>query len=158
MSQLTVEERPTVETGPSTPEPQPRKRGALRRISEEEYILVVLLARFGLIFLLIFPPAIIVNDSWLTLMVGRELWENGLPSVDEVTVYGLGSTWTDQQWLAQLTIFGAHSLGGLALVLILTAASVVAAFSIAAAPNGAIWVRCCRATTIREAANGPGRP
>jgi len=147
VSQLTVEERPPVETGPSTPEPQRRKRGALRRIAEEEYILVVLLAGFGLIFLLIFPPAIIVNDSWLTLMVGRELWENGLPSVDEVTVYGLGSTWTDQQWLAQLAIFGAHSLGGLALVSILTAASVVAAFSIAAAASRslgagarAIWV------------------
>jgi hypothetical protein len=109
--------------------------GALRRIVEEEYILVVLLAGFGLIFLLVFPPAILVNDSWLTLMAGREVWENGLPSVDEVTVYGLGATWTDQQWLAQLAVYGFHSLGGLALVSIATATSVVAAFSIAAAAS-----------------------
>jgi hypothetical protein len=146
VASLTVEERPSAEL-PEGPEPAPRPRNPLRRIAEEEYILVVLLAGFGLIFLLIFPPAIIVNDSWLTLMAGREVWENGLPSVDELTVYGSGSTWTDQQWLAQLVVFGAHSLGGLALVSVLTAASVVAAFSIAAAASRslgagprAIWV------------------
>ena len=55
-------------------------QGRLRRIAEEEYILVVLLAGFGLIFLLIFPPALVVNDSWLNLMAGREVVENGLPT------------------------------------------------------------------------------
>ncbi len=105
----------------------------LRRIAEEEYILVVLLAGFGLIFLLVFPPALIVNDSWLNLMAGREVWENGLPSVDEITVYGLGATWTDQQWLAQLFIYGVYALGGFALLSIATATCVVAAFSLAAA-------------------------
>src|SRR5262245_66067753 len=84
------------------PEPQQAPKGRLRRIAEEEYILVVLLAGFGLIFLLIFPPALLVNDSWLNLMAGREVIENGLPSLDELTVYGLGSTWTDQQWGAQV--------------------------------------------------------
>jgi hypothetical protein len=107
----------------------------LRRIAEEEYILVVLLAGFGLIFLLIFPPALIVNDSWLNLMAGREVWEHGLPSVDEITVYGLGATWTDQQWLAQVFMYGVHSLGGFALLSIATATFVVAAFSIAAAAS-----------------------
>jgi hypothetical protein len=147
VASLTVEERRPAEPGPTSPEPEARRRNPLRRIAEEEYILVVLLAGFGLIFLLIFPPAIIVNDSWLTLMAGREVWENGLPGVDELTVYGLGSTWTDQQWLAQILVFGAHALGGHALVSILTAASVVAAFSIAAAASRslgagprAIWV------------------
>lgn len=118
-----------------------------RRIAEEEYILVVLLAGFGLIFLLIFPPALVVNDSWLNLMAGREVIENGLPSRDEITVYGLGATWTDQQWLAQVFMYGTHSLGGFALLSIATAAFVVAAFSIAAAAARslgagprAIWV------------------
>ena len=104
-----------------------------KRIAEEEFILIVLLAGFGLIFLLIFPPAIVVNDSWLNLMAGREVIENGLPSHDELTVYGLGSTWTDQQWLAQIVIYGAYSIGGFPLLSILTAALVVTAFSIAAA-------------------------
>src|SRR5687767_2930637 len=120
---------------------------AVRRIAEEEYILVVLLAGFGLIFLLIFPQALIVNDSWLNLMAGREVVENGLPSRDEITVYGMGATWTDQQWLAQVFMYGTHSLGGFALLSIAAAAFVVAAFSIAAAAARqlgagprAIWV------------------
>ena len=108
-------------------------KGRLRRIAEEEYILVVLLAGFGLIFLLIFPPALLVNDSWLSLMAGREVIENGLPKLDELTVYGLGSTWTDQQWLAQVVMYGIYSMGGFALLSIATCASVVGAFSIAAA-------------------------
>jgi hypothetical protein len=107
----------------------------IRRIAEEEHILVVLLAGFALIFLLIFPQSILVNDSWLNLMAGREVVENGLPSRDELTVYGLGATWTDQQWLAQVVIYATYNLGGHALLSILTAASVVAAFSIAAAAS-----------------------
>ena len=114
-------------------DPLPYRRGRLRRIAEEEYILVVLLAGFGLIFLLIFPPALVVNDSWLNLMAGREVIENGLPSHDELTVYGLGATWTDQQWLAQVFMYGVYSLGGFALLSIATCVSVVGAFSIAAA-------------------------
>src|SRR5215510_6880485 len=83
---------PVPETAPA---PAPARTGRIRRIAEEEYILIVLLAGFGLIFLLIFPPALVVNDSWLNLMAGREVIEHGLPSVDELTIYGLGSTWTD---------------------------------------------------------------
>ena len=119
----------------------------LRRIAEEEYILVVLLAGFGLIFLLVFPPALLVNDSWLNLMAGREVFENGLPSRDEITVYGLGATWTDQQWLAQLFMYGVYSLGGHALLSIATCVFVVSAFAIATAAARslgagprAIWV------------------
>jgi hypothetical protein len=105
----------------------------IRRIAEEEFVLVVLLAGFGLIFLLIFPPFLLVNDSWLNLMAGREIWQNGLPSTDELTVYGAGSTWTDQQWLAHLFFFGVHALGGHALLAVAAAMVVVTAFSIAAA-------------------------
>jgi hypothetical protein len=117
------------------PDVQQAPRGRLRRIVEEEYILVVLLAGFGLIFLLIFPPALLVNDSWLNLMAGREVIENGLPSVDELTIYGLGSTWTDQQWGAQVFMYGLYSLGGFALLSIAACALVVGAFTLAAAAS-----------------------
>jgi hypothetical protein len=141
-----------VGTDPTGPvqEPGPvreRRISLLRRIAEEEYILVVLLAGFGLIFLLVFPPALLVNDSWLNLMAGREVFENGLPSQDELTVYGLGATWTDQQWLAQLFMYGVYSLGGYALLSIATCVFVVSAFGIATAAARslgagprAIWV------------------
>src|SRR5262245_34862513 len=98
----------------------PVRRGRLRRIVEEEYVLLILLAGFGLIFLLIFPPSLIVNDSWLNLVAGREMVEHGLPSHDQLTVYGLGATWTDQQWLAHALMYGVYSLGGFALLSILT--------------------------------------
>jgi len=128
-------------------DPTPVPKGRLRRIAEEEYILVVLLAGFALIFLLVFPPALLVNDSWLNLVSGREVIENGLPSHDELTVYGHGATWTDQQWLAQVFMYGVYSLGGYALLSIMACASVVGAFAIAAAASRslgagprAIWV------------------
>jgi hypothetical protein len=105
----------------------------LRRIAEEEHVVFVLLTGFGLIFLLIFPPFLLVNDSWLNLMAGREIWENGLPSVDELTVYGEGRTWTAQQWLAHLFFYGTHALGGHALLAVATGVAVVGAFGIAAA-------------------------
>ena len=111
------------------------RRGRIRRIAEEEHILVILLAGFGLIFLFVFPPALIVNDSWLNLMAGREVVENGLPSVETLTIYGLGSTWTDQQWGAQSLMYGVYSLGGFALLSILACVSVVGAFSLAAAAS-----------------------
>ena len=114
------------------PAPGPVQKGRLRRIAEEEYILVVLLAGFALVFLLVFPPALLVNDSWLTLMAGREVIENGLPSHDALTIYGLGAIWTDQQWLAQVFMYGVYSLGGFALLSIVTCASVVGAFALAA--------------------------
>jgi hypothetical protein len=120
------------------PDPTPGERGRFRRIVEEEYILVVLLAGFGLIFLLIFPPALVVNDSWLNLVSGREVVHHGLPSHDELTVYGLGARWTDQQWFAQVFMYGVYSLGGFALLSIATCASVVGAFSIAAAAARAL--------------------
>jgi hypothetical protein len=124
---------PTSPARTPTPDPVPIRRGRFRRIVEEEYILLVLLAGFGLIFLLIFPPALIVNDSWLNLASGREVVHHGLPSHDQLTVYGLGATWTDQQWLAQVFMYAVYSLGGFALLSIATCASVVGAFSIAAA-------------------------
>jgi len=116
-------------------DPSPVPKGRIRRIAEEEHILVVLLAGFALIFLLIFPPALLVNDSWLNLAAGREVVENGLPSRDELTVYGLGATWTDQQWFAQVAMYGVYSLGGFALLSIMACASVVGAFALAAAAS-----------------------
>src|SRR6478672_10540785 len=113
----------TGDTRSPDPEQSPIERGRVRRIVEEEYILCVLLAGFGLIFLLIFPPALIVNDSWLNLATGREVVHHGLPSHDELTVYGLGATWTDQQWLAQVFMYAVYSLGGFALLSIATCAS-----------------------------------
>ena len=68
-------------------------------------------------------------------MAGREVIENGLPSVDELTIYGLGATWTDQQWVAQVFMYGVYSLGGFALLSIVACVFVVGAFTLAAAAS-----------------------
>jgi hypothetical protein len=105
----------------------------IRRIAEEEVVLVVLLSVFAVIFLLVFAPTLLVADSWLTLSAGREVFEHGLPSHDQLTVLSLGRNWTDQQWGAQILFYGAHALGGLPVVVILNTVFVVGAFVLAAA-------------------------
>jgi hypothetical protein len=112
---------------------QDASTGRLRRLAEEEFVLVVLLAAFGIVFLTIFPPTLLVADSWLTLVAGREVVENGLPTQDELTVLGLGRDWTDQQWGAQLIAYGAYQLGGHSLLAVLAALFAVGAFAVAAA-------------------------
>jgi hypothetical protein len=104
----------------------------LWRLAEEEFVLVVLLAAFGIVFLTVFPPTLLVADSWLTLVGGREVVEHGLPTRDELTVFGLGRNWTDQQWGAQLIAYAAHALGGYGLLAVVAAASSVAAFVVGA--------------------------
>jgi hypothetical protein len=101
-------------------------------VAEGEFLLVVLLAAFATVFVTVFPPTLLVSDTWLTLLAGREVFEHGLPSRDELTVLGLGRDWTDQQWGAQLLAYGAHAFGGHALLAILTAALVVSALTIGA--------------------------
>jgi hypothetical protein len=104
----------------------------IRRIAEEEVVLVVLLSVFAAIFLLVFAPTLLVADSWLTLSVGREVFEHGLPHHDQLTALGAGRNWTDQQWGAQLLFYGAHAAGGLPVVVILNTVFVVGAFVLAA--------------------------
>jgi hypothetical protein len=105
---------------------------SIRRIAEEEFVLVVLLAAFGIVILTVFPPTLLVADTWMTLLAGREIVEHGLPSKEELTVLGLGRTWTDQQWGAQLIAYGAHSLGGHGLLALVAGVSALAAFVLAA--------------------------
>lgn len=105
---------------------------ALRRIAEEEIVLVVLLCVFAAVFILAFAPTLFVSDSWMTLASGREIVDHGLPHHETLTVLGLGRTWTDQQWGAQLLFYGAHALAGLPLVVLLNGLVVVGAFAVAA--------------------------
>ena len=93
---------------------------------------MILLVGFAVVFLSVFPPSLLVNDSFLTLVAGREVAENGLPHHDALTVIGAGRTWTDQQWAAQLLAYGAYQVGGHASLALVATVLVVAAFVIAA--------------------------
>jgi hypothetical protein len=104
----------------------------LRRIAEEEIVLIVLLCVFAAAFVLAFAPTLFVADSWLTLASGREVFGHGLPHHETLTVLGAGRTWTDQQWGAQFLFYGAHGIGGLPMVVLLGGLVVVGAFALAA--------------------------
>ena len=105
----------------------------IRRVAGEEFLLIVLYAAFGIVFLTVFPPTLLVADSWLTLVAGREVAEHGLPGHDQLTILGEGRGWTDQQWGAQLVAYGAHALGGHGLLAVVVAVFAIGAFGIAAA-------------------------
>lgn len=104
----------------------------LVRVVDEEPLLVILLAGFAVIFLSIFPPHLFVNDSFLTLVAGREVAQHGLPRSDGLTVYGAGRTWIDQQWGAQLLAYGVYRVGEHALLAVLASVCSLAAFLLSA--------------------------
>jgi hypothetical protein len=104
----------------------------LRAILETSPFPVFLVSLVGVVLLTVFGPSLVVGDTWLTLMAGREIADHGLPEVEHMTLLGEGSTWTDQQWLAQLVFYAAHELAGMRLVVVLDVALVLLALGLAA--------------------------
>jgi hypothetical protein len=75
---------------------------------------------------------ILVPDTWVALVSGREIVHHGLPTVEHLTVLGHGNQWVDQQWLAQLGLYGADRAGGVGLTVAVCLIAVVVAFGLAA--------------------------
>jgi len=117
---------------------QPVAGSAIRRALETSPFPILLVCLVGVVLLSVFAPAIVVGDTWLTLMAGREVVENGLPHTEHLTVLGEGRTWTDQQWLAQVVFYAAHGLAGMRAVILLGIAFVLLAlgFAFATARTG----------------------
>ena len=114
----------------------------LHAILETSPFPVFLVSLVGVVLLTVFGPSLVVGDTWLTLMAGREIVDHGLPDVEHVTLLGEGGTWTDQQWLAQLVFYAAHEVAGMRLVVVLDVALVLLAIALAA---GAARCACFRA-------------
>jgi hypothetical protein len=116
-----------------TAAPLPARRlGALLDAAEREMFLVLVVC-FSAVLLLVRMASTLSNDSWLTLVAGREIVENGLPRTDTLTVWAGGVEWVDQQWLAQLWTYGVFSLGGIQLALLFNVALVAAGLAVALA-------------------------
>jgi len=69
-------------------------------------------------------------DSWLALVAGRIVAHDGPPSTDTLTTWTLGVDWVDQQWLGQLLLYAIWRTGGLTLVGLLHAITVIGTFSL----------------------------
>ena len=100
-----------------SPSTQPPTRAG--RILESNPFPLLLVCVIGILLLVVLAPSLIVGDSWLTLMAGREVVHNGLPTNDEITLLSNGGIWTNQQWLAQVVFYGAHTIGGIKTVVLL---------------------------------------
>src|SRR5689334_19387381 len=78
---------------------------------ESECLTVVALAWFAVVLLLL-GPGLVTQDTWLSLVSGREIAGHGLPHVDALAVLTSGRTWVDQQWLSHVALYGAWRGGG----------------------------------------------
>src|SRR5436190_5822867 len=113
------------------------RRSAVRSLSVPQALLreapvLAVLALYAVVVAAT-APAQVVPDTWLSLVSGREIVDHGLPHHVVLTVYGHGRQWVDQQWGAQLMLYGLYSAGGLKLLLLVNWLLVVGAFASALA-------------------------
>jgi len=117
----------------STPEAAaaPPRAGTLATTLEDNGLLVVALSAFTIVLLVALRRGL-GGDGWLALESGRWIVQHGLPSHDPLTVWSHGRRWTDQQWLAQLGLYGLWRLGGIKLAMLVHAGLVTGALAGAA--------------------------
>jgi hypothetical protein len=99
---------------------QPAATGRFASFLEENGLLVIVLSAFAIVLLVALRKDLVV-DGWMALVSGRWIAQHGLPSHDTLTVWTHGRHWIDQQWLAQLALYGLWRLGGLKLALLVHA-------------------------------------
>ncbi len=61
-------------------------------------------------------PHHLSQDGWLALVAGRSIADHGIPHQDYFTTMAHGVHWVDQQWIAQLVMYGLVRVGGLQLL------------------------------------------
>ncbi len=76
-------------------------------------------------------PQHITQDTWLALVDGRYIAAHGVPTRDTLFVITHGVHWYDQQWLAQLALYGLNQVGGLGAYGLVYVALTVAGFGLA---------------------------
>ncbi len=106
---------------------------------EEDGLLVIALGAFAIVLVLALHKDLVV-DGWMALVSGRWIAQHGLPSHDPLAVWTHGRRWVDQQWLAQLALYGLWRLGGVKLALLvhaLLATSGIAGAALIARSRGA---------------------
>ena len=102
------------------------------RFVEREGLAITAVALYATALLLVIPGEL-VQDSWATLVAGREIAGSGLPHHETLTVMAHGVRWVDQQWLAQLTFYELFRAGGMPLILFTHATLIASSFALAVA-------------------------
>lgn len=110
---------------------QSTARGRSGAFLEENGLVVIVLGAFAIVLIVALRKDLVV-DGWMALVSGRWVAQHGLPSHDTLTVWTHGRRWTDQQWLAQLALYGLWRVGGIKLALLVHALLVTSGLAIAA--------------------------
>src|SRR4051812_27597356 len=126
---------------------EPAAAGRVRVFLEENGLVVIVLGAFAIAFVLALRKDLAI-DGWMALVSGRWIAQQGLPTHDMLTVWTHGRRWIDQQWLAQLALYGLWRLGGLKLALLVHASLVMSGLVGAAligrkngaSPRSVTWV------------------
>jgi hypothetical protein len=121
--------------------------GRIRAFLEENGLVVIVLGAFAIVLVLALRNDLVI-DGWMALASGRWIAQHGLPTHDMLTVWTHGRRWVDQQWLAQLALYGLWRLGGVKLALLVHAllvmSGLVGAALIArrngATPRSVTWI------------------
>src|SRR5215471_16263189 len=99
---------------------KPATAGRFTAFLERNGLLVIVLGAFAIVVLVALRKDLVV-DGWMALVSGRWIAQHGLPSHDTLTIWTHGRRWTDQQWLAQLALYGLWRVGGIKLALLVHA-------------------------------------
>jgi hypothetical protein len=113
-------------------ESPPATVGRFAALVEQNGLVVVVLGAFAIVLVAALRKDLVV-DGWMALVSGRWIVQHGLPSHDTLAVWSHGRRWTDQQWLAQIVLYGLWRLGGIKLALLIHALLVISGLAIAAA-------------------------
>jgi hypothetical protein len=99
---------------------QPKATGRFAAFLEENGLLVIVLGAFTIVLIVALRKDLVV-DGWMALVSGRWIAQHGLPSHDTLAIWTHGRRWTDEQWLAQLSLYGLWRVGGIKLALLVHA-------------------------------------
>src|SRR5581483_11877370 len=114
-----------------------------RALSARWLLLVGGLALMAALVIALLPNDV-HGDTWIALVAGREVAQHGIPSHETLTIAAHGRSWIDQQWLAQLVMYGLYRLGGFALV------GLVDAVLLCGAVVGAMWAAMRMGARLRS--------
>lgn len=126
---------------------EPAAAGRIGAFLEENGLVVIVLGAFAIAFVLALRNDLVI-DGWMALASGRWVAQHGLPTHDALTVWTHGRRWIDQQWLAQIALYGLWRLGGVKLALLVHALLVMSglvgaaliARSHGATPRSVSWI------------------
>lgn len=95
---------------------------------DREGLLVLVVAGFAGVTAAL-AKVLVATDTWYALVSGRLIAKHGLPFHNHLTIWAHGARWVDQQWLAQLSLYGLDRAGGIRLAVIVHVLLVAATFA-----------------------------